>query len=190
MMNPNAMPQRGRAANERGAALLVSLVVLLVLTILGVTAAQTTTLQERMAGNMRDKSIAFQAAEATLRFGEGWIQQKVEEGDRPSPVAKSKCSAAPCDVYENDTFTDPEKDATWSSNTSFMRPDGASDGPDLEQTATQPQYFIEQQQFVPDSLNTGGGQRKGRTYYRITARAEGTTESGVSVLSSTYAARF
>src|SRR5690606_2392355 len=60
---------------ERGAALVVSLVLLLVVTILGVTSMRTTTLQERMAGNMRDSNLAFQAAEAALREGEEFLQQ-------------------------------------------------------------------------------------------------------------------
>ena len=35
---------------------------------------QTTTMEEKMAGNMRDRNLAFQAAEAALRTGEGYLQ--------------------------------------------------------------------------------------------------------------------
>lgn len=56
--------------SERGAVLLVSLIMLLLLTIIGVAAMRDTNLQERMAGNMRDRNLAFQAAEAGLRFAE------------------------------------------------------------------------------------------------------------------------
>lgn len=56
--------------SERGAALLVALIMLLLITILGVSAMQTTTLEEKMAGNLRDRHVAFQAAEAALRAGE------------------------------------------------------------------------------------------------------------------------
>lgn len=61
------------AAAERGAALIVGLVFLLVMTLIGVTAMQSTTLQERMAGNTRDRHLAFQASEAALREGERWL---------------------------------------------------------------------------------------------------------------------
>ncbi|MEW6176401.1 PilX N-terminal domain-containing pilus assembly protein [Stutzerimonas frequens] len=57
-------------SQERGAVLLVALVMLLLLTILGAAAMRDTNLQERMAGNMRDHNLAFQAAEAALRFAE------------------------------------------------------------------------------------------------------------------------
>ena len=53
-----------------GAVLIISLIMLLLLTIIGVTAIQTTSLEEKMAGNMRDQNLAFQAAESALRVGE------------------------------------------------------------------------------------------------------------------------
>ena len=52
---------------ERGAVLIVTLLFLVVLTMLGVTAMTSTTMEERMAGNTRDASLALQAAEAALR---------------------------------------------------------------------------------------------------------------------------
>lgn len=59
---------RGRwPARQSGAALVVGLVLLVVITLVGVGAMQTTTLQEKMAGNLRDSNLAFQASEAALR---------------------------------------------------------------------------------------------------------------------------
>lgn len=55
---------------QRGAALIIALSILLILTILGVSAMSTTALQERMSGNARDADIAFEAAESALRAGE------------------------------------------------------------------------------------------------------------------------
>lgn len=52
---------------QRGAVLIVALLFLVMLTMLGITAMTGTTMEERMAGNARDNSIAFQAAEAALR---------------------------------------------------------------------------------------------------------------------------
>lgn len=54
-------------ARERGAALLVSLMILLVITVLALSAANLSVLQERMAGNLRESNEAFNNAEATLR---------------------------------------------------------------------------------------------------------------------------
>ncbi len=55
---------------EQGSVLVIALVMLLVLTMMAVVGVQSTSIQERMAGNMRDKDISFQAAEAALRDAE------------------------------------------------------------------------------------------------------------------------
>ena len=47
---------------QLGVALFISLVLLLVLTIIGVSAVQTTSLEERMARNTHDNVLAFQSA--------------------------------------------------------------------------------------------------------------------------------
>ena len=55
---------------QKGSALIFSLIILLVMTIIGISALGTTTLEERMAANDRNQRVAFQAAEAALTEGE------------------------------------------------------------------------------------------------------------------------
>lgn len=52
---------------QRGVVLFVALILLLVLTVLGVTLARMQTVEERMAQNETNHQLAFQAAEATVR---------------------------------------------------------------------------------------------------------------------------
>jgi type IV pilus assembly protein PilX len=52
---------------EGGAVLIVTLMFLVILTLLGVTAMTSATMEERMAGNTRDAAVALQAAESALR---------------------------------------------------------------------------------------------------------------------------
>lgn len=59
---------------QQGSALIIGLIVLLLLTILGLSAMQGSTMQERMSGNMKDRNSAFQASEAALREGERWVE--------------------------------------------------------------------------------------------------------------------
>jgi type IV pilus assembly protein PilX len=59
--------------NERGAVLITGLMLILLLTLIGLAAMQSTTLQERMAGNMQQRDLAFQSAEAGLRDAENYI---------------------------------------------------------------------------------------------------------------------
>lgn len=55
-------------SGQRGVTLIVAMIFLAILALLGVTVAQTTQLEERMAGNTRDRDLAFQATEAALTW--------------------------------------------------------------------------------------------------------------------------
>lgn len=59
---------------QRGMALLVSLVFLLLLTLIGISSMQNATLQEKMAGSVSLRNQSFQGAEAALRVGESAVQ--------------------------------------------------------------------------------------------------------------------
>ena len=60
---------------QRGMALLVSLVFLLLLTLIGLSSMQSATLQEKMAGSVALRNQSFQSAEAALRVGESTVQR-------------------------------------------------------------------------------------------------------------------
>jgi len=70
-MNTYAMKSR---AGERGAALIVSLILLVIMTMLGLIAIRGVTQQERMAGNSQSRNVSFQANEKALRD----IETKIE----------------------------------------------------------------------------------------------------------------
>ncbi len=73
---------------QRGAALIIALILLLVVTILAVAGMQNTILQERMAGNMHDRNIAFQYAESGLRDAQRGLPANVD-----SPIDFSPSNA-------------------------------------------------------------------------------------------------
>lgn len=175
--NTHSMPTR-----QRGAVLAVSLILLLVLTLLGVTAMQSTMLQERMAGNAREISMAFQAAEAALRDGENAL---IALTTRPAP-----CSTAPCAVWQRGVLGDPAVQAAawWTTN-------GQEYGVEATQEITQgvhedPHFIIEELGFVPDSLTVGHGVPVGRNYYRTAAHGISASQTSRSVVESTFVRRF
>lgn len=57
---------RSAGARERGTALVMSMVILLVLTIIGVAAMSTASLEERMAGNTQEATHALQVGQSLL----------------------------------------------------------------------------------------------------------------------------
>ncbi len=74
---------------NKGIALPIILVLLLVMTILGVTALSQSTLQERMTASQRLRGTAFNAAEATLREGEARakaVVNLIKNGNLPTAL--------------------------------------------------------------------------------------------------------
>lgn len=80
---------RNFGSQQRGISLLVVLVLLLIMTLLGLAILRSTMLEERMAGNMYERSLAFQAAESALREGE------LVAAASPTPPG-SGCAAGVC----------------------------------------------------------------------------------------------
>ncbi|MGA9851432.1 MAG: PilX N-terminal domain-containing pilus assembly protein [Gammaproteobacteria bacterium] len=66
-----------KTQQQNGFVLIVALLLLLVLTILGLAAAQSTSVQERMAGNARNHDLAFQSAEAGLNAAYSGVLQNL-----------------------------------------------------------------------------------------------------------------
>ena len=70
----NHVYQRARSqkyiVKNQGAVLVMSLLMLFVLTLIGVSGINTSTLEEKMSGNNRNRLLAFQAAETGIREAE------------------------------------------------------------------------------------------------------------------------
>jgi type IV pilus assembly protein PilX len=63
-INPLAITPRGR--KERGAVLMGSVILLTLMTLIGLTSIKSSILEEKMAGNNREKYRSFELAEMTL----------------------------------------------------------------------------------------------------------------------------
>jgi hypothetical protein len=70
---------------SQGAILFVSLIMLLLLTLLGITAMQVTMLQERMSGNFRAQQVAFERAEGRMSEGRDNVTNPLYAYDYISP---------------------------------------------------------------------------------------------------------
>jgi type IV pilus assembly protein PilX len=67
---PSGFSPRSR---QNGFVLAMSLVFLLLLTIIGITAMNTSSLEEKMAHNVKDKNLSLQATESVLAMAETWL---------------------------------------------------------------------------------------------------------------------
>lgn len=174
-----AMPPRRQA----GAVLIISLLMLLIMTLVGITAMSSTTMQEKMAGNMRDRNTAMQASEAALKTTEAALTALV---NKPSEVAN--CNAMTC-VWPRGAAPDLSSQSAnwWTSNALEY---GTAGTVDISGIQSDPRYIVEAQADIPDALDVGQETPTGRTFYRITARGTGATDDAQVILQSTYVKRF
>ena len=94
------------ARHQVGAALLTALFFMVVLTMLGVAVFYSTTAEERMARNYRDKEIALQGAEAALNEAKLLITGSYNDTTADSCTVKYALSASNCFINTpGDAFT-------------------------------------------------------------------------------------
>lgn len=89
-MRANKQATVNGTRSQRGAALIMVLLMLLVITLLGMASMRGAILQERMAGATIGRSLAFHAAESALREAEAYAAK-----NRPVPPA-SGCTNGTC----------------------------------------------------------------------------------------------
>jgi len=77
---PTGLPAPIKLPGQRGAVLVVAMLLLLVMTVLGVSGVGNSLLEERMSGNFHESYSAMQAAETALRVAENWLSDEVTAG--------------------------------------------------------------------------------------------------------------
>lgn len=154
---------------QHGIALIVALILLVVATLTGMAGIRGSTLQEKMSGNMYDRSLAMQAAEAALRAAEALIA-----ADPDNVPGSVDCRTVPCAALPPNTFTSDSTD--WQT---------VADGFEMNAALmdSTPQFFIQRLGDVT-ALSETGQERSANTdqaggtpvepprpVFRITARS-------------------
>jgi type IV pilus assembly protein PilX len=102
----------GTRSRQRGAALFVGLMVLILLALLGLSGMQAASLQERMAGNYRTSNLAFQRGERELRDVEAEMQQVTNANGLVTPTETGECPTVDATGWASrDTAGDAHKSA-------------------------------------------------------------------------------
>ncbi len=163
---------------QSGAVLITVLIFLTVLTILGLASSQSTTIQEHIVGNFRNRQLALEAAEAGLRDGEGLLANNT--------TFDAMAWNGSDGTFEGDPSLDPLAYQTGTNN--YLKAVSLSTvTADLESV---PVYYIERlAQFdLPMSSLVVGFQRETPTirFYRVTARGTGLTGRSTVILQSSY----
>lgn len=176
--------QKTTIQRQRGAVLIVGLIMLLLLTMIGLASIRGSDLQERMAGNMRDRNLAFQSAEAVLREGESVLNLAVLPSFSGGTVGywpDLNKTGAP--RPRPSLWTDVE----WAAN-SIQLPNDT-----ISSVAEQPRYTIEKVVVTASAANQGGAidhesveKMSDAEYFRVTGRGVGGTTDAEVILQTTF----
>lgn len=156
--------------------MVISLLMLLVLTLIGIAATRGTSLQEKMAGNHQDYQVAFQAAEAGLVDCEDFLNQVT------LPPFNNTEGLYQVDVSTSTPFWDDWTRSDWQSDKTRQY-----DGPEITGVAAQPRCIIEQLPAVtPPGASLASDTPAQILMYQLTVRAWGADEATSVLLQITY----
>jgi len=172
---------------QQGVALVVSLIILVSLTMLGLTSIQRTTTDLAMAGNQRETGLMFQAAEVGITTAEDFIEGSNTNADFENTIPNQAKGLFTVDA-ENIGYTSPDyfAGATWTAASQ-----SATTSLDAYE---QPRYMIEylgnRSQNPLAAVNIGGygTQQTGKivSIYRSTARGVGLTGNSFRYLQAYF----
>lgn len=163
-------------SRQRGVALAVALILLVVITLVGLAAVSGTIMQQKMSANFYDRQVAFQSTEAAMRQAALAIQATTTAAPAGfydcSTPASSSTAANTC---QSNPFTDPNVP---SSNIKTVAASAYDAG---NMVASKPQYIVQYMGNFPmpappvkqtSHTSYGGSSIKPTAdFYRITARS-------------------
>ena len=200
----NKLPMKSKnivtPLRQQGAALLVSLVILLVLTVLALSSMQGTTLQERMVSSQRDAQIALEGAEFALQAAEAELagptlptfenSKGLYQEDDDLPVALQTLAG----ILDPASWQAPAGGGHGNNTRAAPMPREEIDGVEMDLLAEPPRYFIKATPGVGSASSSGFGlgvggagdsvQQSGLsgTVYRVVAFSSGASGEAVRAI--------
>ena len=157
---------------------------LVVVTLMGVIAMKSSTLQEKLAAAAMDQNVAFQAAESALRDAEMFINSSVTAASGFSAA----CTGGLC-LPSNTTISAWEGITDWSTSALPIIFGSQTAAPPIASVARQPKYIIELLGDIPCSPGCSAripAVGSAGTAFRITAMGWGRRTSTPVMLQSIY----
>lgn len=162
--------------NQRGFVLPVSMIFLIVMTMLAVTAIRKATMDEKIGGNLRAQESAFQAAEKGLRFCERSLDLAAGSTTMCQLRMGSTVNVLPSEDAYDDTNVMANFPKRWQDKTIWTSANAVtvSGVDELKGVASQPQCIVERWPLPGRDQNSWP--------YVITARGVGSVNTAVVVL--------
>ena len=154
---------------QKGVVLPMVMIMMIILLVLSSAGMDDTLMQERMAGNLRDREAAFQAAEAALRAGEVWAQNNqstaLANAELPQRLAALWDGASPAP----------------SGTRTALYPVSSE-----IQLAADPVFYVAPPELLWANAGVEVGVETPRYLYPVTARGVGGTDNAVVILRTLF----
>lgn len=163
---------------QNGFVLVVSLIFMLIMTVLAVTAINRSILDEKVTGNLRSQNIALQAAESALRYCQKNLEATGPSGYLPltpgttQTIGGIKIIGYPRDI--DPSLTIPTAPNKWSDSANWTLETTKTLGLELTTHSASPAQCMIEEYPMKDPL-------KAKVYvaYQITARGVGGNASSI-----------
>jgi type IV pilus assembly protein PilX len=177
---------------QRGVALVTSMLLLIIITIIALSMFRSFATQEHVAGNLREKERALHAAESVQQYGEWWLTQgnNAAIGAVACAVGTLNANANNQAQICNQTLTQQGYVLTqvpWAIQVQYLPP-GMSVTAGVNGANGDPPYALTPGFYITDLGPAGDGQGEA---YQIDAYGSGSTalnaaSATVAVVESTY----
>jgi type IV pilus assembly protein PilX len=162
------MPRLRGRQQQRGAVLVIALIMLVLITVVAMSTIRSTTTDERIAGNVRDRERAFQAAEAVVQacldaVQAGTYESGTVNGEILTPVLAT-------DSPSTQNWDDINNWADTDANKKSVKISVKSDTYNLD---SDPRCMVEK---LSDTKKS----------FRVTGRAVGASPDSIVLLQATY----
>ena len=190
---------------QRGVALIVGLIMLLVMTVIGISGMSETIMEEKMIFNFQDRNIAQNSADASLRATEAWLGKQVL---KPTPHVKDDCATTPkfplCGETDNVVWDTGALGSNWATYTwndwgqyAVEYIGSSTDASKIGDIFAQPRAIIEFRSFNEATTDTDKGiasnlnadkssQGIGWHFYNMYSASAGYREETIAVIQSTF----
>jgi len=186
-----SLKHRVAPKRQAGTVLVFSLLIMLALTIIGISGIGGSVTQEKMVGSMRDTNNAFQAAEAALKRGQQFFTPLVGTAAFDGSNGQYGLNDADPDIWSIDTWTD-------QNSKSYVDPIVSVGTPTpVPNVYAQPRYILKYLGDIDTNQNkalniTGYGEQRDGTRvsnFRVTARGVGAEPGRVVILEAYFGKR-
>ena len=186
-------PRRAQPSSERGIALVTSMLLLLIITILALSMFRSFGALEKIAGNIREKDRALHAAVSVQQYAEWWLTQPAGSIAASAPVTCTVGAPLNANVGQGQICTkatslaslgiDPMQQLPWPATyvqytpTGMGTPTQAGTNGNDPPFAWTPGFYIVDLGLAADAAGEA---------YQVTAFSSGGTNGTVAVVESTY----